>query len=89
MLDKHQKELNSLYGMSLSNRERKYYEDQKQRLYSKIGNEILDNFKKYQSKDFMEREKLFLRKNIMDFHFRSKKEYVKDETKKDIAKGLY
>lgn len=89
LLDKHQKELNSLYGMSLSNRERKYYEEQKQRLYSKIGNEILDNFKKYQAKDFMEREKLFLRKNIMDFNFRSKKEYVKDETKKDIAKGLY
>ena len=89
MLDKHQKELNALYGMSESNKKSKYYNDQKKKLYSKIGNEILDNFKRYQSMDFMAHEKSFLHKNISDMNFRSKSNYKKEDTKKDIAKDLY
>ena len=45
------KELNDLYGDSISNKERKYYNDQVKRLYTKIGNEILKNFKIYQFKE--------------------------------------
>ena len=89
LLDKHQKELNTLYGNSKSNQERKYYNDQKNRLYSKIGNEILANYKKYQAMDFMQREKNFLNKNISSLNFRSRGDYAKEETKKNIAKDLY
>lgn len=89
LLDEHQKELNVLYGNSKSNQERKYFNDQKKRLYSKIGNEILANYKKYQAMDFMQREKSFLNKNINSLNFRSRGDYAKDETKKDIAKQLY
>ncbi len=89
LLEQHQKELNQLYGNSKSNQERKYYNDQLNRLYSKIGNEILQNYKKYQSMDFMEREKEFLKKHINELNFRSRDDYAKDETKKNIAKDLY
>lgn len=89
LLDKHQKELNTLYGNSKSNQEKKYYNDQKNRLYSKIGNEILANYKKYQAMDFMQREKSFLNKNISSLNFRSRGDYAKEETKKNIAKDLY
>ena len=89
LLDKHQKELNTLYGNSRSNQERKYYNDQKKRLYSKIGNEILSNYKIYQAMNFMDREKQFLNKNINNLNFRSRGDYAKEETRKDIAKQLY
>ena len=89
MLNKHQKELNSLYGMTADNQKRKYYEDQKRRLYSKIGNEILANYKRYQSTDFMERESKFLNKHINELNFKSRKDYAKDETRISIAKDLY
>ena len=39
--------------------------------------------------DFMAHEKSFLHKNIMDMNFRSKSNYKKEDTKKDIAKDLY
>lgn len=89
LLEKHQKELNDLYGESNNNKKRKYYNDQLNRLYSKIGNEILSNFKKYQAQDFFEREKEFLQKHINDFDFKSRKDYIKLETKESIAKELY
>lgn len=89
LLEQHQKELNQLYGQSDSNKQRKYYNDQLNRLYSKIGNEILSNYKKYQALDFMDREKLFLQKHINEFKFKSRSDYSKDETKKNIAKSLY
>lgn len=75
--------------MSESNKKSKYYNEQKKKLYSKIGNEILDNFTRYQSMDFMAHEKSFLRKNISDMNFKSRNDYRKDETKKDIARDLY
>lgn len=89
LLEQHQKELNQLYGISKSNKERKYYNDQINSLYAKIGNEILSNFKRYQALDFMNKEKNFLQKAINDFDFKSRSDYAKDETKKNIAKGLY
>ena len=89
LLDEHQKELNALYGMTKDNKNRKYYEDQKNRLYSKIGNEILANYKRYQSLGFMEKEKSFLNKNINELNFKSRSDYAKDETKISIAKDLY
>lgn len=89
LLEKHQRELNQLYGRSNSNENRKYYNDQLNRLYSKIGNEILSNFKKYQAMGFMEHEKEFLKKHIQELNFRSRKDYAKDETRINIAKDLY
>lgn len=89
LLEQHQKELNQIYGQSDSNKRKKYYNEQLNRLYSKIGNEILSNFKKYQALEFMEREKQFLQKHINELNFRSRKDYAKDETKKDIARDLY
>lgn len=89
LLEEHQKELNNLYGMSNANRQRKYYNDQLNRLYSKIGNEILTNYKKYQAMDLMEREKSFLSKHIKELNFKSRNDYSKDETKIKIARDLY
>ena len=89
LLETHQKELNDLYGQSDSNKNRKYYNDQLNRLYAKIGNEILQNYKRYQAMSFMDREKEFLKKHIQELDFKSRSDYVKDDTKKNIAKDLY
>lgn len=88
LLEEHQKELNQLYGQSNTINNRKYYNEQLNRLYTKIGNEILANYKIYQSMDIMEREKDFLKKNINDIKFKSRN-YAKDETKFSIASDLY
>jgi len=89
LLEEHQKELINLYGMTKDNKNRKYYNDQLNRLYSKIGNEILSNYKKYQALDLMTREKSFLSKHIKELKFKSRSDYSKDETKIKIAKDLY
>lgn len=89
LLEEHQKELNQIYGQSKSNHKMKYYNDQINRLYTKIGNEILSNFKKYQSMELMERETIFLKKHINELNFKSRKDYAKEETKIQIAKQLY
>lgn len=86
LLEQHQKELKALYGNSKSNH---YYENQLNKLYSKIGNAILSNYKIYQSQDVMERERVFLKKHIHELNFKSRNDYAKDQTKTDIAKGLY
>jgi len=89
LLEEHQKELTSLYGMTKDNKSRKYYNDQLNRLYTKIGNEILLNYKKYQAMDLMAREKSFLSKHIKELKLKSRSDYAKDETKIKIAKDLY
>lgn len=89
LLEQHQRELNSMYGNSKDNQNRKYYNEQLNRLYSKIGNEILSNYKVYQATDFIEREKKFLSKHISEMNFKSRKDYIKEETKIGIAKNLY
>ncbi|MBD9105368.1 hypothetical protein EGW03_02735 [bacterium] len=89
LLDEHQKELENLYGYSKDNQERKYYNDQLNRLYSKIGNEILDNYKKYEQMEVLEKEREFLRKHIYELRFRSRTDYRTDKSKTNIAKDLY
>lgn len=89
LLEQHQRELNQLYGASSSNKNKKYYNDQLNKLYSKIGNEILKEFKLYQSLDFMNREKKFLQKHINELNFKSRNDYAKEETRLSIAKDLY
>lgn len=89
LLEEHQKELNIIYGNTKDNKERKYYNDQLNRLYSKIGNEILSNYKIYQSMNLMDREKSFLSKHIKELNFKSRKDYAKDNTKIKIARDLY
>lgn len=89
LLDQHQKELNSLYGMSDSNKNKKYYNEHIDKLYSKIANEILRNYKVYQSMNFFERDVDFLNKCVSKMNFRSRKDYVKEQTKLSIAKDLY
>ena len=87
LLREHQKELNAVYG-STRDPEKKYYDNQLNKLYSKIGNEILKNYKEYKSLDTMEQEKEFIRKHIMNFKFRSR-DYKSDATKINIGKDLY
>lgn len=86
LLKEHQKELQNMYGNSKYNN---YYANQLNRLYSKIGNEILNNYKIYNSIDVMKKEKDFLKKHIHELNFKSRKDYSMDKTKLDIAKGLY
>lgn len=88
LLEEHQKELNTLYGMSKDNMNNKYYNQQLNKLYSKIGNEILLNFKRYSTADIMENEIKFLKRNIKNLKFKSRN-YVKNETIINIGKELY
>lgn len=88
LLEQHQKELTELYGQTNDNKNRKYYNSQLNKLYSKIGNEILLNYKIYQTMDVMEKEKSFLKKHINEFKFKSRSDYANEDTKKAIAKDL-
>lgn len=85
LLKQHEKELISMYGKSKYNN---YYENQLNKLYSKIGNEILEKFKIYKSKDKIIKEFDFLKKHINEMNFKSRK-YSKNETIINIGKGLY
>lgn len=67
-LEEIEREQKKMYGNSKDN---KYIENKMKRLYSKIGNDILYNFKVYNSKDFLERQKEFLKVNIMNINFKS------------------
>ena len=86
LLDEHQKEMIAMYGNSKTNN---YYDNQLNKLYSKIGNEILTNFKIYNSINAIEKEKVFLKKHIHELGFKSRNDYAKETSKADIAKGLY
>jgi len=88
LLEEHQRELNSVYGESSANKNNKYVLEQIHRLYSKIGNDILTNFKRYSSQEQMENEINFLKKNIIKMNFRSVN-YQKSETIIKIGKLLY
>jgi hypothetical protein len=89
MLMKRQKELNSLYGKTKKNKENTYFNAQVQKVYIKIGNDILNNFKIYKSVDLINREKEFLKKHIHELNFKSRSDYSKQDKKVDIAKDLY
>lgn len=68
-LESIEREQKKMYGNSKNN---KYVENKMKRLYSKIGNDILYNFKVYNSKDFLEHQKEFLKINIMNMDFVSR-----------------
>ena len=89
LLETHQKELTDMYGLTPDNKNKKYYKDQLNRLYSKIGNEILSSFKTYQSMELINKEKEFLKRHIKDMNFKSRSDYVKEDTRISIAKDLY
>ena len=89
LLETHQKELTDMYGLTESNKNKKYYNDQLNRLYSKIGNEILSSFKNYQSMELINKEKEFLKRHIKEMNFKSRSDYAKEETRVNIAKDLY
>lgn len=88
LLNDYQRTLKDVYGNSIDNKNSHYVEQQLNRLYSKIGNDILQNFKVYTSMSVMEREKEFLKKHIMEMNFKSNN-YLKNENKIDCAKKLF
>lgn len=84
LLLNHQKELKKVYGDTKDNN---YIDNQLERLYSKIGNDILTEFKIYKDKPFMENQREFLMTKIMDIKFKS---YSKTEKSIiDAGRGLY
>lgn len=87
LLDEHQKELTAIYGSSSANKNIEYYNNQINKLYAKIGNEILSNYKIYQSMETMEKEKEFLKKHIKDLKFKSSA-YKKQDNIDKVAKDL-
>jgi len=58
------------------------------RLYARIGNDILYNYKVYNSKDFLLHQKEFLKVNIMNMNFKSKS-LKKNSTVLKHASDLY
>lgn len=80
-----EREQKKMYGNKSNN---KYIENKMKRLYSKIGNDILYNFKVYNSIDFLEHQKEFLKVNIMNMNFKSKTPKKKSTILKH-AKELY
>ena len=68
-LESIEREQIKMYGNSKNN---KYIENKMKHLYSRIGNDILYNFKVYNSKEFLEHQKEFLEINIMNMDFVSK-----------------
>lgn len=68
-LESIEREQKKIYGNSKNN---KYIENKMNRLYSKIGNDILYNFKVYNSKQFLDYQKEFLEINIMNMDFVSR-----------------
>lgn len=89
LLKEHQKELIQIYGDGKDNKNQKYYENQLNKLYSKIGNEILSNYKIYNSMGIIERETSFISKHINELNFKSRNDYATEDSKKKIALGLY
>jgi len=68
-LEEIEREQKKMYGNSKNNN---YIENKMNRLYSKIGNDILYNYKVYNSTDFLKHQKEFLKVNIMNMDFRSR-----------------
>ena len=68
-LEEIEREQKKIYGNS---KENKYIENKMNRLYSKIGNDILHNFKVYNSTGFIKHQKEFLKVNILNMDFKSR-----------------
>lgn len=84
-LESIEREQKKMYGEKANN---KYIENKMKRLYSRIGNDILYNFKVYNSTDFLDRQKEFLKINIMNMEFKSKSPKKKSTILKH-AKEIY
>ena len=84
-LEEIEREQKKIYGNS---KENKYIENKMNRLYSKIGNDILHNFKVYNSTDFLVHQKEFLKVNILNMDFKSRNVKL-DSTIRKHAKELY
>ncbi len=84
-LESIEREQKKMYGENANN---KYIENKMKRLYARIGNDILYNFKVYNSTDFLDRQKEFLKINIMNMEFKSKSPKKKSTILKH-AKEIY
>lgn len=84
-LESIEREQKKMYGDKANN---KYIENKMKRLYARIGNDILYNFKVYNSTDFLDRQKEFLKINIMNMEFKSKAPKKKSTILKH-AKEIY
>lgn len=65
-----------------------YVDNQIQKLYSRIGNDILSNYKNYKSEIFLENQKEFLSKNIFKLNIKSNNNITENQ-KLDIGISLY
>jgi len=83
-LEEIEREQKKMYG----NSNNKYIENKMKRLYARIGNDILYNYKVYNSKDFLLHQKEFLKVNIMNMNFKSKS-LKKNSTVLKHASDLY
>lgn len=84
-LEEIEKKQKRLYGESSNNQ---YVKNKIDKLYSKIGNEILHNYKVYNSTTFIDYQKEFLKVNIKNMNFQSRN-CVKKSTIIKHSKELY
>ena len=73
------------YGVSKDN---DYTNNQIHKLYSKIGNDILSNYKNYKNELYLENQKQFLSKNIFKLDLKSNKN-ITYERKLELGQELY
>ena len=73
------------YGNS---KDSNYVDNQIHKLYSKIGNDILNNYKIYKSEIFIDNQKEFLSKNIFKLNLRTNNN-ITDNKKIDLGVSLY
>ncbi len=84
-LESIEREQKKMYGENSNNN---YVNNKIKKLYSKIGNDILYNYKVYNSIEFLEKQKMFLKNNILGMEFKSKCP-KKNSTILKHAKELY
>lgn len=73
------------YGVS---KDKDYTNNQIHKLYSKIGNDILSNYKNYKNELYLENQKEFLSKNIFKLDLKSNKD-ITYERKLELGQELY
>ena len=73
------------YGYSKDNN---YVDNQIKKLYSKIGNDILNHYKGYKSEQFLNNQKEYLSKNIFKLNLK-KNNNITDTKKIDLGVSLY
>ena len=73
------------YGYSKDNN---YIKNQIKKLYSKIGNDILNHYKGYKSEQFLNNQKEYLSKNIFKLNLKTNNN-ITDTKKLDLGVSLY